>query len=184
VPTSVEQTLLMKGDIERLQGFDQPLVVAGADDGIRVIGLGLSGRRDEARRALVEMRRIPRIPAFRSWTELLVAWIERRPADVRARLETFRGLKVQEDPEAMFQEGWLLCDLGEYQEGLRLVQHAVTKGYSVSETLANRAEFDALRGDAAFQTIMAEAEEHRRHALNAFRQAGGERLLGRRREDV
>ena len=184
VPTSVEQTLLMKGDIERLQGIDQPVVIAGADDGIRVIGLALSGRRDEARSALFEMRRIPRIPAFRTWTELLMAWIERRPAEVLGALETLRGLKVQEDPEAMFQEGWLLCDLGEYREGLRLVQHGVKKGYFVSETLAKRAEFDALRGDEAFRTITAEAEEHRRHALNAFRQSGGERLLGRVREGV
>src|SRR6186713_125419 len=72
VPTSLEQTTLMMGDIERLKGIRQPVVVAGADDGIRVIGLVLTGRRDEARRALVEMRRIPRVPAFQVWTEVLM----------------------------------------------------------------------------------------------------------------
>ncbi len=178
VPTSVEQTLLMMGDIDRLQGIRQPLLIAGADDGIRVIGLGLSGQREAARRALAEMRRIPRIPAFRSWTELLMAWIDRRPADVLAGLEGLRGLKVQDDPEAIFQEGWLLCDLGEYQEGLRLVRRAVAKGYFVSRTLANRPEFDALRGDESFQAIVSEAEECRQRALEAFREAGGARLLG------
>ncbi len=178
IPTSVEQTLLMMGDIERLQGIRPPLVVAGADDGIRVIGLALSGQRDAARRALVEMRRIPRIPAFRTWTEVLLAWVERRRTDVFAGLETLRGLKVQEDPEALFQEGWLLCDLGEYEEGLPLVRRAVSKGYFVSRTLASRPEFDAVRGDSAFQAIVADAEGSRRDALDAFRAVGGERLLG------
>ena len=41
VPTSVEQTLLMTGDIDRLLAFEPPALVAGADEGIRVIGLGL-----------------------------------------------------------------------------------------------------------------------------------------------
>ena len=50
VPTSLEQTLLMTGDIDRLLAIEPPPIVAGADDGIRVIGLGLAGRRDEARR--------------------------------------------------------------------------------------------------------------------------------------
>ena len=178
VPTSGEQTLLMMGDIERLKGIRQPVVVAGADDGIRVIGLVLAGRRDEARRALVEMRRIPRVPAFQVWTEVLMAWIERRPADVLAGLATFAGIKVQDDPEAVFQEGWLLCELGEYDEGLRLVRRAVEKGYFVSRTLASRPEFDALRDQPAFQAIVHEAEEGRGRALQAFRNAGGERLLG------
>ena len=48
VPTSVEQTLLMTGDIDRLLAVQPPAIIAGADDGIRVIGLGLAGRRDEA----------------------------------------------------------------------------------------------------------------------------------------
>jgi serine/threonine protein kinase/tetratricopeptide (TPR) repeat protein len=178
VPTSVEQTLLMMGDVEQLEAIHQPVVVAGADDGIRVIALALSGRRDEARRALVEMRRIPRIPTFRAWTELLMAWIERRPADVLASLATLRGIKVQHDPEAVFQEGWLLCDLGEYQDGVQFVQRAVAKGYFVSRTLASRSEFDPLRGDPVFQAVVADAEAGRRRALDAFRQAGGERLLG------
>ena len=178
VPTSVEQTLLMNGDIDGLLSVRQPLLVAGADDGIRVIGLGFSGRRDEARRALLDMRRVPRIQAFRAWTDGLLAWIERRPADLVAALSALGGLKVQDDPEAMFQEGWLLCDAGEHDEGLRLLQRAVAKGYSVAPTLSRSPQFDAVRGTHAFRSLVAEAEEGRRRAREAFRQAGGERLLG------
>ena len=52
VPTSVEQTLLMTGDIDRLLRAESPPTGGGADEGIRVIGLGLAGRRDDARRKL------------------------------------------------------------------------------------------------------------------------------------
>ena len=85
VPTSVAQTVMMTGDIERLLSIELPPLIAGADDGIRVIGLGLAGRRDEARRALADMRQKPRIPVFHSWTEYLAAWLDRRPADMLAR---------------------------------------------------------------------------------------------------
>ena len=64
VPTSFEQTLLMAGDIDRLLTVEPPRVIAGADDGIRVIGLGLAGRRDEARREAA--RDAAGVAAFRS----------------------------------------------------------------------------------------------------------------------
>jgi tetratricopeptide (TPR) repeat protein len=82
VPTSIEQTLLMTGDLDRLMAVERPRLIAGADDGIRVIGLGLAGRRDEARRDLLAMRQAPRIPLFESWTDYLMAWLDRRPADM------------------------------------------------------------------------------------------------------
>ena len=65
---SIEQTLLMRGDIDRLQAVEPPPLVAGADDGIHVIGLGLAGFRDEARRALIQMRGTQRSPLFETWT--------------------------------------------------------------------------------------------------------------------
>jgi TolB-like protein len=179
VPTSLEQTLLMTGDIERLLAVEPPLVVAGADDVIKVIGLGLAGRRDEARQTLLGSRRASHIPAFQSWIEYLLAWLDRRSEGMLLDFAAFRELKIQEDPEAIFQEGWLLCDVGEYEKGLEFVGRAVAKGYFVASTLAGRPQFDALRGDAAFQAILAQAEAGCQQALSAFQAAGGERLLGR-----
>jgi non-specific serine/threonine protein kinase len=178
VPTSVEQTIMMTGDIERLLAFQRELVVAGADDGIRVIGLGLAGRRDEARRALLEMRRGSRIPAFQTWSEYLLAWLDRRLADMLAYVSSIRVLKVMDDPEAIFQEGWQFCDVGEYERGLERLRRAVAKGYFVVPTLSGSRPFDALRGDPRFQEIVTMAEAGRDRALTAFREAGGERLLG------
>jgi serine/threonine protein kinase/tetratricopeptide (TPR) repeat protein len=178
VPSSFDQTLMMTGDIDRLLAVEPPRVIAGADDGIRVIGLGLAGRRDEARRKLVEMRQSSRIPLFQSWIEYLMAWLDRRPADMFARQSTFDTLKIRDDPEAIFQDGWLLCDVGEYEAGLGQLRRAVAKGYFVSSTLSGRPQFDALRDDPAFRALLEEAEAGRQRALAAFRAAGGERLIG------
>jgi hypothetical protein len=78
----------------------------------------------------------------------------------------------------MFQEGWLLCDAGAHAEGFPHLQQAVAKGYSVVPTLASLPHFDALREHPAFQTLLADAEAGQERALLAFREAGGERLLG------
>jgi serine/threonine protein kinase/tetratricopeptide (TPR) repeat protein len=178
VPTSLEQTILMTGDIERLLAGTRPLVAGAGDEGIRVIGLGLAGRRDEAREALLEMRRAPSIPAFLSWTEYLMAWLDRRPADMLLGMSVLGPLKIMDDPEAIFQEGWLLCDVGEHERGLGHLRRAVDKGYCAFPTLSGSPHFDALRGDPDFQELLADAEAGRRDALAAFREAGGERLLG------
>jgi hypothetical protein len=107
-----------------------------------------------------------------------MAWLDRRPEDMIVGIAALSPLKIQDDPEARFQEGWLLCDVGEYQRGLDELQRAVAKGYAVAPTLSNSPQFDAMRNDPAFQALLAAAEAGRRDALAAFREAGGERLLG------
>jgi TolB-like protein len=179
VPTGLEQTLLMTGDLERLLAAERLRVPGGGDQGIQVIGLGLAGRRDEARRVLADMRQGSHIPAFQAWTEYLMAWLDRRPADMSASMAGLTGLRIMDDPEAIFQEGWLLCDAGEHALGLGQLRRAVAKGYFVAPTLSGSRHFDPVRSDPAFREILAEAEAGRQQALAAFREAGGERLLGR-----
>jgi eukaryotic-like serine/threonine-protein kinase len=178
VPTSIDQTILMTGDIDRLLGIELPNVIAGADDGIRVIGLGLAGRRDEARRRLDVMRSASRIPVFMFWIDYLDAWLDRRPADMLGFRVGFTKLKIRNDPEAIFQEGWMMCDVGEYEMGLGHLERAVDKGYYVAPTLSSSHPFDAVRSNPVFQAVLADAEAGRRRALAAFRGAGGDRLLG------
>jgi hypothetical protein len=179
VPTSLEQTLLMSGNVDRLMAIEPPSVIAGADDGIRVIALGLAGRREEARARLLAMRQHPsRIPTFVSWIDYLVSWLEGRSADMVTRMSVLSSLKIQDDPEAIFQEGWLLCDVGEHARGLPYLQRAVAKGYVVAPTLERSRQFDAIRGEPAFAALVADAEAGRQRALTAFREADGEQLLG------
>jgi serine/threonine protein kinase/tetratricopeptide (TPR) repeat protein len=178
VPTSLDQTLLMKGDIEVLLAAKPAPILAGGDDGIRVIGLGLAGRRVEARQKLAEMRHASRIPLFDAWIEYLTAWLEGRRDEMAALPARFSAMKINDDPEAIFQEGWLMCDIGEHEAGLGRLQRAVAKGYFVAPTLATRPQFDALRADARFGTLLETAEAGRQRALSSFREGGGARLLG------
>jgi hypothetical protein len=108
-----------------------------------------------------------------------MAWLERRARGMLVDLSEFRGLKIMDDPEAMFQEAWLLCDVGEYERGLDYLRRAVAKGYYVAPTLSAAPAFDALRNNPAFQAVVADAEAGRQEALSAFQENGGERLLGR-----
>jgi eukaryotic-like serine/threonine-protein kinase len=178
VPTSVEQTVMMTCDVERLLAVPPPLR-GGGDQVIRVIGLGLAGRRDEARQLLAALRQESLLPLFHSYADTLLAWLDRRAADMASAESIVGGLKIAEDPEAIFQEGWLLCDVGEHARGLERLRQAVAMGYCVAATLSDSRAFDGLRTDPAFEGLLAKARAGREQALAAFREAGGERLLGR-----
>jgi serine/threonine protein kinase/tetratricopeptide (TPR) repeat protein len=179
ISTSAAQTLLMMGEIDRIIALPTGAVVAGADDGIRVIGLGLAGRRDEARQALERMKATPHVAVFEVWEAYLEAWLERRVPEVVKGLSSISTLKIFDDPEAIFQEGWFLCDIGEPEKGMVLLERAVARGYFAAQTLAARPQFDALRPLPAFTSLLADAEAGRQRAHHAFRQAGGDQLLGR-----
>jgi hypothetical protein len=87
-------------------------------------------------------------------------------------------LALFDDPEVVFQEGWMLCDVGEHASGLPYLERAVYGGYLVAPTLARSPQFDGLRDHAAFQALLADAEARRKHAMAAFRKFGGKKLLG------
>jgi len=178
VPTSLAQTLLLTGDTERLLTADP--FVSGGDDASRVIALGIAGRRDEARQALLEMRERANIPLFYAYADRLMAWLDGRAEGMIASLSpAFSSLKIREDPEAIFREGWLLCDVGAHQEGLAHIRKAIEKGYFAAPALSRNSQFDPIRQDPAFLAILSEAEAGRERALSAFQESGGERLLGR-----
>jgi len=176
VATSLEQTLLMAGATERLFDLEQPAIDPGADGGIRVMSLGFAGRRDEARERLLLMRKGVNLPAFETWSEYLMAWLDRRPDDMV--LKMVGGLNIDDDPEAIFLQGWMLCDAGAHQRGLDYLRRAVASGYPAVQTLEGSHAFDALRSDPTFQSLLADAHAGRQSALAAFSDAGGEALLG------
>jgi len=176
VPTGVEQTFLLASEIDRMLAETPPAVIAGADDGIRVIGLGLAGRRDEAHALLAAMRQRSRLPTFVVWTDRLHSWLDGHLEMLNVSMSP--GLKIRDDPEAIFQEGWMLCHVGEYEPGMFCLELAVSKGYMAATALARSPQFDALRGNARFGDLLAQAKAGRERALTAFRTSGGEALLG------
>jgi TolB-like protein len=180
VTTSIEQTRLMAGDVAGVLAADRPLAIGSGDDVIRVVGLGLTGRRAEAQKRLTALRATTRILAFQVWADFLGAWLDRQPDLMRVRRGALDKVHIMKDPEATFQEGWLFCDAGDHAYGLMLLRRAVTRGYYVASTLVASPQFDPLRGEPAFQEMLHEAEAGRALLLEAFRDAGGESLLGRR----
>ena len=97
----------MNHDIDRLVALEpSERVPGGADEGIRVIALGFSGRRDEARQSLDRMRLGPPGQTLQMWVSHLAAWLDRRVDDMISTLDLFAPLKIFDDPEAIFQEGW------------------------------------------------------------------------------
>ena len=163
VPTSVEQTLLMTGDIDRLLA-----VTASADRRGR-------RRRDPRHRprprrtprrgapALLEMRQTHRaFPSLQSWTEYLDGLARPSPGGHARPPIASRRAEDQDDPEAIFQEGWLLCDVGEHERGLGHLRRAVDKGYFVAPTLSGSRQFDALRNDPASRRCWRKPKASRR----------------------
>jgi hypothetical protein len=180
VPTSVAQTLLMKGELDTILAGGRSRTVGGVDDPVRIIALGLKGNRDEARRALTELRgEAGVLPSFQAWANLLMAWLDRNPADVLARIAALGAWRVMEDSESIFTCGWLLCDAGDHASGMDHLRRAVAGGYYAAPTLSWSRSFDAVRDSVAFRELLEHAEAGRRQALAAFHERHGERLLGR-----
>jgi hypothetical protein len=50
---------------------------------------------------------------------------------------------------------------GEHKSGLDYLRRAVAKGYFVTPTLSGSRQFDGLRSEPAFQTLLADAESGR-----------------------
>ena len=86
-----------------------------------------------------------------------------------------------DDPEAIFLQGWLAFDAGADDMGLAYLQRAISKGYSPVPTLTQAPQFERMRDSAVFKSLLSDAEAGRRRAQTAFREAGGERLLGHAR---
>jgi hypothetical protein len=107
-----------------------------------------------------------------------MAWIDRRPEGVLAGVQAFDGMTIAEDPEGLFQVGWMLSDLGDREQAVVFLRRAIDRGYYVAPTLAASPAFDGLRKDPAFLAVLADAEAGRGKALAAYREAGGEELLG------
>jgi eukaryotic-like serine/threonine-protein kinase len=180
IATSFLQTMLLNGDVDRLIALEpSERLLGGGDESMPVMVLGLSGRRDEARRALAAMGQ-DRPHMFHEWRmSALSAWLDGRVEDMISTSAAFASMKFLDDPDVIFRLGWFFCDVGEHARGLESIKQAVGRGYFPAITLTKWPQFDALRDDPVFQALLADAEAGRQRARDAFREAGGDRLLAR-----
>ena len=144
----------------------------------QIVSIGMLGRDEESRGVLLAVRGQTRNSVLLAWADYMDAWVDRRPDEMLRIRAAMGGVKILEDPEAMFQEGYLVCYAGDEERWLEIVRRAVTKGYFVVETLSRSAAFDRVREDPVFREIMSQAVAGRDRALLAFGERGGGKLLG------
>ena len=125
------------------------------------------------------MHQITSIPTFQLWTDYLMAWLDRRVEDMLTKMSTSASSGSWTTLRRSFRRPGSSA-MWRAHPGSPQLERAVAHGYFPAATLSGRPQFEALRGDPAFQKILKDAEAGRARALAAFREAGGERLLGRR----
>mgnify|MGYP001441052363 CR=1 FL=1 len=178
VATSVELTLLMTGELER-RLLVAPQPPRNDDDRFtRVMSLAFAGRREEARQLLPDPSQVVFVPVFQHRLEAMQAWLDRRAPEIIRAWNSLGAFKIHDDPEASFQVGWMLCEVGEIEQGVAELARAVARGYFPLATLESNRAFEELRAAPAFQALLQDAHDGRGRALAAFRDGGGDVILG------
>ena len=171
--TSVGFTLLLRGEFERLLRED---VDEASDFEPKAVALVRAGRREEAKAVFERMGAAHMPAAYRATANAARAALFDEPAAARAALK--EGFAAIDDPEWHYTVGTLLARVGDPERAVDMIEKAVDGGYLVAPALAKDPVLDPLRGQARFEALLARAESRREAALAAFRQAGGESLLG------
>ena len=82
------------------------------------------------------------------------------------------------DPEGLYLVARELAFVGARQEALEMLERVVTGGFHCPRVLLQDPWLDGLRGDPTFVRLLHRAEEESAASAAAFREAGGERVLG------
>ena len=82
------------------------------------------------------------------------------------------------DPEGLFYMTRLSAHVGDVAGALALFDRVVAGGFCCFPSFARDSWLDGLRGQAEFRRVLNLAETRHREAVVAFRDAGGERVLG------
>jgi TolB-like protein len=170
MPTSVMFTWWAKGDLEMvLRGPAE-----GNDFALCAIALDTLGRTPEALALLrtVGARRLP--PILLGVARAFVALLEKQAG---AMAMVHDVLAVHEDPEALLLYGTCQAYAGD-DGALSSLEQAVEAGYHVPAALLKNAWLSGLRREGRLDALVERAEAGRSDASRAFRENGGEELLG------
>jgi serine/threonine-protein kinase len=179
VPTSMPFTLLWMGRRDVMTETAPSAIVEP-----RLLSLIWDEKFPEARAVLggFETTQMPR--HMQPWVASLKRYLDGRcgTAETPPREATVEGivgvLGQLSDPEVVFVLGCWMAHLGEPAQAIRYLEQSVGGGFYASDTLARERLFDPLRQEPAFSELLRRAEAGRDAARQAFREAGGETLLG------
>jgi len=136
----------------------------------------LVGRSPDAIAKLRELEGRPLPALVRQLTRANRAAIEGNRAEFVQILDVVSFAEF--DPEGEFFMARAAAHVGEIDRALTMLDHVVGRGFSCSPILRADPWLAPLRTDARFLEVLARADDRSAEAAAAFRQAGGERLLG------
>ena len=168
--TSFVYTLWARADMARL-------LAETADAGdfqLRLLALEGLGRRDEALAGLKAVPTAALTPVFAAMRNSLIALFEQAPDAA----EAFASMvSAHRDPEAFFIYASVQARFGDHERALERLTRSVLGGFTVPQALLDHPWLDGLRGPR-LASLVEHAEAAREQARRAFREAGGEELLG------
>jgi eukaryotic-like serine/threonine-protein kinase len=171
ISTSIVFTWWARGEMEKILGESSD----AADFQLRSMALEGLGRRDEALRSLEAARTTSLTPVRASIRAALLALFGESPNAWDALASVVAHLT---DPEAFFLYASVQAHFGDTERALSRLTTAVDRGFSVPQALRDHPWLGVLREMPAFSALVERAEADRALAVVAFREAGGEALVG------
>jgi tetratricopeptide (TPR) repeat protein len=144
---------------------------------LRHMSLWMLGRQAEALEGVTRLEE--QLPTGGEWlflTSLRAAMQGKREECIEASREILAS--GFHDPEGLYLVARELAFAGARTEALDMLERVVTGGFHCPTVLLQDAWLDSLRGDASFVRLLHRAEEESAASAAAFRDAGGERVLG------
>jgi TolB-like protein/tetratricopeptide (TPR) repeat protein len=169
--TGIVHTYWLRGEFE--------LVLAHADDegrATRAFALLALGRQAEALDAWDDFARAlsPQTGEVRAWLHDAREFLGQSETSRPAVLKSLQGVF---DPEERFFVGTQAAQLA-MPEAVTILGQAVDAGYPALDALTRHPWIAPIRAEPGFDDVLRRAGDGRDRALAAFREAGGEALLG------
>jgi serine/threonine-protein kinase len=173
VMTSIAQTFLQRRDWDRTIAADTTTTPIA-----KILALIYGGRREDAVNLLrtLVVRGLP--ASLQSLLEALLQFVEGDRSHLISAIHRNVDSGVGADPEALYHWAAALCDAGDHDGGLGLLERCLDGGYYPASALVNDPRFDPVRGSTDFRSLVRRADELQKRALESFRAADGPRLLG------
>jgi tetratricopeptide (TPR) repeat protein len=172
VRTSVHYTYWMLGRYEQALLTDLEDIQV-----LRHMSLWMMGRQKEALEGVTRLEE--QLPTSGEWlflTALRAAMQGKRDECIQAAHKVLAS--GFHDPEGLYLVSRELAYVGARQEALDMLERVVNGGFHCPRVLVQDSWLDNLRGDPTFVRLFHRAEEESAASMAAFREAGGERVLG------
>ena len=173
IRTSAHYTLLMRGDYEEAIVRDEDELKS-----ITVFSLMSLGRMQEARATLEKIQQS--VPAEGFEPELVRMVLALLDGDREAAVASLQRSAEADfpDPEGIYIIGRCVAFAGAHEEALPVLAAVVARGFICYEGFLRDPWLDGLRSHPGFVHILKRAEAGAKAAEEAFRDAGGEAILG------